>query len=192
MRLDRTTIAVRACWSITAVALTVGCFVVVEPSEAKIAELSTQSQTLDAQLVVDEAAAKNIVRLESTRRDIMQELEGVNLRMDRVGLVAEFLRDVERLASGRDVSLVSVQNELSATNAKARSDPFDHVVMDLTLQGRYDAVLRTIADLSRARVLARVEQTSIDRVRGSIESKAPMLSMAVKVTVFYLRALERL
>lgn len=189
MRLDAHVTASRACWAVAIGILGLTFFCVVEPSEAKLVALKERSRILESQLVADEAAANNIGRLAVAQRDITRELEGVNLQTDRVGLVALFLKDVERLAHGESIALISVQNELSSANGPARSEPFDAVVLDLTLQGKYDAILRTVADLSRARVLTRVDETSIDRASGEVR-RVPTLSMQVKVTIFYLRPLQ--
>jgi hypothetical protein len=95
------------------------------------------------------------------------------------------------------VRLLSVQNQLGAAgttgsrplagSAVASSDLFEAISLDVVLQGRYSQVLQTIADLSHSRVLMKIQQSSMDRAKGEQDERSPMLSVQLKVALFYLR-----
>lgn len=184
----------KTCW-VLAVAIAVICyFAVVGPSEAHITDVEERTDALLARVLADEQTAKDMDRLGRLQHDISAELEGVNLGTDRAGVIAEFLRDVETRSRSRRVRLVSVQNELAvagtgsrATSAGAQADPFEAATVDIVLEGQYGAVLRTIADFSRSRVLMKIQQSSIDRAKGQQDDRAPLLSAQLKLAIFYLR-----
>ncbi|HXP92441.1 MAG TPA: GspMb/PilO family protein [Candidatus Binatia bacterium] len=188
-------VSAKVCWLGTFAIAGMGYFAVVGPSEARLTELDAQSDALLARVLADEQTVKDVDRLNRIQREISGELDGVNLGTDRAGVIAEFLRDVESLAASRRVRLLSVQNQLAAGGAGARpassvsapSDPFESTSVDVVLQGRYGDVLQTIADLSHSRVLMKIQQSSIDRAKGQQDERSPVLSVQLKLTVFYLR-----
>jgi hypothetical protein len=187
-------IGAKAGWMLAVAIAGIGYFAVVGPSEAHLAELGVQADALSARILADERAVHDTGRLNQLQRDISSELAGVNMGTDRAGVIAEFLREVETRSRMHRVRLVSVQNELTAAGSSPRAtggaevpaNPFESAFVDIVLQGRYGAVLQTIADLSRARVLMKIEQSSMDRAKGHQDDRAPLLSVQLKLAVFYL------
>jgi|GEM_PF-2205167 hypothetical protein len=165
---------------------------IVGPSERRIGAIEAQKDALAARLAADERAIAEAARLDALRRDLRHDLENVDLAADRTVVIADFLRDLERRASARRVALVSIENELPGVSARASStlsssDPLESGELDVVLEGNYGSILRTIADLSRSRILLRVEQTSLDRAQGRQDKDAPILSVQLKLTLFSLR-----
>lgn len=183
----------KVCWLVAVAIAAAGYFAIVSPAESQIAEIGSQADVLLAHALADERAVKDADRLNRLQHEIGMELAGVNLGTDRSGIIAEFLRDLQALAVAHRVRLLSVQNELASAGTRAvrpaaASDPFEAAAIDVVLQGRYAAVLQTIADLSHSRVLMKIEQSSLDRARGAQDENAPVLSTQLKLVVFYLRA----
>jgi hypothetical protein len=187
-------LSAKICWLLAAAIAGLGYVAVVGPSEVRIADLDERSDALLARVLADEQAAKDVDRLAQLQHDISGELGGVNLGSDRAGVVAEFLRDVEARVRSRHVRLVSVQNASAITSgathavAPTPGDPFEAASVEIVLEGSYDSVLRTIADLSRSRVLMKIEQSSIDRAKGRQDDRSPLLAVQLKLAILYLRA----
>jgi hypothetical protein len=182
----------KACWYIAAALAVSGYFAIVAPAEGRIGAIAAQTDALVAQVSADERAVRDADRLNRLQHAIAQELTGVNLGTDRAGIMAEFLRDLHERSAAHRIHLVSVQNELAATTARPvhpalSSDPFETAAVDVVLEGRYAAVLHTIEDLSRSRVLTKIESSSLDRARGTQDESAPVLTTQLKLVVFYLR-----
>ena len=186
------------CWLAAVLVVGLGYFVVIAPGEAQIADLNARVDGLLARVLADEQAAKDVDRLNKIQRDIGSELDGVSLATDRAVVMAAFLGDLESRSASRRVRLLSVQNQLGAAVATASrpaagsvagaSDLFDAVSLDVVLQGRYTQVLQAIANLSQSHVLMKIQQSSMDRAKGEQDERSPVLSVQLKVALFYLRA----
>jgi hypothetical protein len=162
-------------------------YFVVAPAQARIAQLNAQADAARAQLLADGANTRDAERLRRLRGDLAARLAGIELGTDRAAVISAFLRDVEARASAHDIRLVSVEAE-SGTGAVARAaEPFASTSLDLVLQGRYGAILETIAALSRSRVLMTIRESSIDRAKGRQDERSPVLSVQLKVAVYSLQ-----
>jgi hypothetical protein len=171
---------------LAALIVAAGYFAIIAPDEARISDSRARTDALLEQVVADEQTVRNAAQLERVQHDITVDLQGVNLRTDRAGLVAELLRDLERIARGHHARVVSVQTE---TGPQA-GPPFDTAFLDIGLEGRYDAVLQTMAGLSQARVLTKIMESSVDRAKGRDDELSPLLAVQLKVAVFHLQGLQ--
>lgn len=184
-------IAVKVGWLCALACAAAGYVAFVSPLQAEIAELDARSDALAARVTAATRAAEQAVRLESLERTMATELAGIRVGGDRTAVVAEFLRDLAERAAARSVRLVSVHNTAASDVVAAPAgEPFEAASLDLVLEGRYAAVLRTLADISRARVLVKVDAGSVERVRGAPDEGPPALSVQLKVTVFSIHPLH--
>lgn len=171
-----------------------GYVALVQPCEAGIAELTARTEAVAAQVDADERAVRDATRLRRLRGELARELAGVDPRGSETALVAAFLADVERLAGARAVRVVAIKDAyplarggIPAPGASPGTGaPFDAVPLELRLTGPYRAVLRTIAELPRARVLMRIDETALTRGQTA-KADGPLLDVALKLTLLALR-----
>jgi hypothetical protein len=176
----------RVVWFMTVLLLLAGYAGVVRAGDARIAEQRAAETAIAAHVDADELRVRAQPALASERARLRRRLRRFNLEEDEASLVARFVRDAVAIAARDRLRIIAIAAEQTPrvetpASSTAMAGAFAPTPLELTVEGRYDDVLRGLRDLSRAHVLARVELAALTRTHP--DGPGATVTAALHVTV---------
>jgi hypothetical protein len=170
----------------TVLALVAGYVGVVRRGEAAIADQRAAQAQIGERLAADEQRLGARATLESERTLLQGHLRRFELAGNDASLVARFVHDAVSIAAQDRLAIVAIAADQGAPNGAPSSGApnagaFTTTPLDVTLEGAYGDVLRGVRDLSRARVLTRVELASL--LRTHPDGPGTTVTAALRVAV---------
>jgi hypothetical protein len=163
-----------------------GYALVFRTGEARIAAQAAENARSAERIVAGERSLAMRDAIERERAHLRAHLHLTELARSRGELVARYVHDAASVAATRRCTIVAIAagGPQAPLQSRAGDDPFEAIVLDTTIEGRYADVLGTIRGLSAAHVLAAVDVASIARKNAN----APDATVSAVLHV----ALERL
>lgn len=137
--------------------------------EARIAWQAAENARTAERLAAGQRALAARDTLEAERARLRMRLRSADLSSGRAQLVARYVRDAAAIARARRCAIIAIAGNGSqpsppaAPSARPADDPFEAIVLEATLEGRYADVLSTMRALSAAPVLAAIDLASVAR-----------------------------
>ena len=166
--------------------LCVGYLIVVRPFEVRTADRYAELARARADLERSTALARSLPALQNERRQLETQLRAAHLHDGRPAVIERFLRAVADVAERDGVAVQTVANAahgpLNAAAVAATPGPFEELPFDLTVRGRYGAVLDAVRHLDAAVVAARITPAALSGADGG-RGGAPLVSATFHVTL---------
>jgi Tfp pilus assembly protein PilO len=134
----------------------------------------------NAEIVAQQSA------LEREQRTVDQRARGLDLRADRAALVATFVQTAAHVAGERGVSLDRVDARAAAPASAAAANPpggmsFEAIPLEVSLRGRYDALLAAIRELALAPLPMQIEIAAVERTASGPDGAATAAPLTARL-----------
>jgi hypothetical protein len=168
--------------------LLAGYAFVFRSGEARIAAQAAQNARSAERIVAGERSLASREALERERALLRGQLRLPDLARGRGDLVARFVRDAASVARARRCAIVAIAagGPQTTVQPRAADDPFEAIVLETTIEGRYADVLGTVGALSASHVLAAIDIASI--ARKNANAPDPTVSAVLHVAIERLAA----
>ena len=173
-------------WFACVLVITAAYAFIYRPYEDAVANANTSRENVAQAIDQDDALLRRRVALERARRELTRSLQSLDFDDDQPTLVALYVRDASRITSAHHVRITALdmrdsQQPQGASANGSTLSVFATTPLDLTLVGSYGDLLTTIRALSRARILANVDISSLERSEKPSTDPATHLSARLHI-----------
>jgi len=187
----------RSLWIITFAAIVLGAMLVVRPLVQKLGDADAERDRIGATIERNLALARDRASLDHRLELLRRRLARIELSADTSALLATFIRDATNAAHASGIRITGFDGR-PVTRAAAFPVPhpteapraFAATAVELTIEGRYAAVIATLRRLSHGHVPVRIEVASIDRLADPQHRGEPLLDARLDVEILHRLRLE--
>jgi len=153
--------ALRTLWFAVVLLACAGYAFVVRPLETSIAQRYAELEGAQLTLAQDLALERRTPLLEGERERLERQLRRSQLVAGRTLIVARFLATLARVAARDEVAVARVTATALPVDAVHRKPLLEEIPLEVSLQGRYGALIRTARDLNVADLAVRISLASL-------------------------------
>jgi len=141
---------------------TAGGFGVLATFEIRIAQASARTDLALSEIMAQERTLRYPPALDAARQDLGRRIDSLRLRADPLSQEVGFVRELQRIASNRKIRLLAVHAHPLEEPPKTGSR-FEARYYDVIVEGAYHAALLALTDLSRVRLVTRLDRVDLAR-----------------------------